>query len=99
MVESKRIRIVTNIDYGIDIEYNEDIVAVHFPYFNKFTKSTYLSIFDDTERFCDFFRVAGYKKLHAAVDHDNIKIKKLLKKLSFTRVGISGDLDIFEKEN
>lgn len=99
MVESKRIRIVDNIDYGIDIEYNKDILAVHFPYFYKFTKDTYLSLLNDTERFCDFFKAAGYKKLHAAVDHDNVKIKKLLKKLSFTRVAISGDMDIFEREN
>ena len=99
MEESRRIRIVNHKDYGIDIEYNKDILVVHFPYFNQFTKQTYLDLVEDTERFCHFFKVAGYTKLHAAVDMDNIKIKKLLKKLLFTRVGIAGDLDVFEKEN
>lgn len=99
MVESSRIRIISNSDYGIDLEYSEDLVIVHFPYCNKFTKNTYLSMLIDLDRFTHFLKTAGYEKLYASVYHDDLKVKKLLKKLLFTRFSISDDMDIFERKN
>ena len=99
MEESRRIRMVTNEDYGFDIEYGKGIIVVHIAYLKKFHKGTFNSMAYDLERFSHFFKATGYDKLHSVTETDNVKLKRLLKKFNFVRIGIAGDLDIFEREN
>jgi RimJ/RimL family protein N-acetyltransferase len=43
----------------------------------------------------DFFKTVGYTKIHAAVDFNNTKINKLLKKLNFRVIGKAENLNIW----
>lgn len=99
MVESKRIRILNTEDYYVEIEYNEDIIAVHLPWIRVLNKKVYKELKEALVNYSDFFRTIGKAKVYAAVNTDDIKIKKFLKNLGFVRVGISGDLDVYEREN
>lgn len=99
MVESKRIRLFNTDTFGVDIEYAPNMLIIHLPWLEVFNKKTYRDMVEALEKYSDLFRVIGQSKLYAAVDTNNTKIKKLLTKLKFTRIGISGDLDVYEKEN
>jgi hypothetical protein len=98
MVESNRIRLFNRQNFGIDVEYNKEVIVIHLPWITKFSVSTFKEMKQDLKEFSHFFNTVGYSKLYAAVDTNDIKIKTLLKKLGFTRTAISGDVDVYEKE-
>jgi len=99
MVESNRIRILETEDYHVEIEYNSEVIAVHLPWIKVLNKKVYKELAKALKDYSAFFRVLGKEKLYAAVDTNDIKIKRFLKKLGFVRVGISGELDVYEREN
>lgn len=99
MEESKRIRLFNTEDFGVDIEYNSEMIAVHLPWIKNFNIKVYKDMVEALEKYSDLFRTIGQAKVYTALDQNNIKQKKLLKKLGFIRVGISGDLDIYERNN
>lgn len=98
MVESRRIRLFDRQNFGIDLEYNKDVIILHLPWLTKFTAGTFKEMVKLLAEFSVFFKTIGKDKLYAAVETNDVKIKNLLKKLGFKRTNISGDLDIFEKE-
>jgi len=98
MVESNRIRLFDRQNFSIDIEYTKDIFILHLPLLRKFTAETFKEMLGLLAEFSLFAKTIGKESLYAAVDSNNVKMKKLLKKLGFTRTGIAGDLDVFEKE-
>lgn len=95
---SKRLRVVERQDYAVDLEYSQDYIIIHLPYVWKFNRSVYVDMLFTLEDFSSFFKTAGYQHLYAAVDEHNIKIRRLLVKLGFTRKGLSGNLTVYEKE-
>lgn len=99
MVESNRIRILETEDYYVEIEYSSEVIAVHLPWIRVLNKKVYKELTKALKEYSTFFRVLGKEKLYAAVDTNDIKIKRFLKKLGFVRVGISGELDVYEREN
>lgn len=98
MVESKRIRILDTEDYVVELEYTEDLLAIHLPWFKQLNKKVFRELSDALKSYSTFFKTIGKESVFAIVNTDNIKIKKFLKCFGFVRVGISGDSDIFEKE-
>lgn len=98
MVESKTIRFIEKVDYAIDLEYNSEYVLVHLPRVSRFTKETLKDMLTTLDQFSTFFRTIGVERLFAAVDQDDTKVKKLLRRVGFVRTKINGNFDIFEKE-
>lgn len=98
MEESKRIRFIDRPDFGVDVEYTKELIILHLPWVSKFTGKVLKEMLYLLEEYGKFFSTIGFQKLYAAVDTNDIKIKRLLKRLGFKRVGIDNDLDVFEKE-
>lgn len=99
MAESKRFRLFNTDNFGVDLEYSKDYVIIHLPWLDSFTIKAYKDMLVALEDYSEFFKAMGQDKLYAAVDTNNTKIKRLLTKLGFTRVGLDKDLDIYAKEN
>ncbi len=99
MAGSKRIRLFNTEDFGVDLEYNKDFVIIHLPWIDNFNTKVFKDMLIALEDYSDLFKTLGKEKMYAAVDTNNTKIKRLLNKLGFTRVGLNKDLDIYEKEN
>lgn len=99
MAESKRIKVLETENYLVEIEYNSELIGVHLPWIKVLNKKVYRELTQALSSYSDFFKAMGKEKLYAAVDTNDIKIKRFLKKLGFTRVGISGDLDVYERNN
>lgn len=97
-IASNRIVFVEKEDYTIDLEYNEEFLIVHLPRLIRFNKSVLVGMKSDIDRFSHFFKTSGYRHLFAAVDTNNTKIKRLLVRLGFVRVGIHEDDDVYRKE-
>ena len=76
-------------DYSIRLEYNRDYVIVHLPNVNRFTKEVLIDMKKRLSNWLDFFSNLGYNGIWAAVDPDDVKINKLLKKLNFEIEGRS----------
>jgi RimJ/RimL family protein N-acetyltransferase len=95
---SKRLRVVERDDYAVDLEYNEEFLIIHLPYVWKFNKGVFTDMLFTLENFSDFFKVSGFKYLYAAVDMNNLKIRRLLVKLGFKRKANQQDLTVYEKE-
>lgn len=99
MAESKRFRLFNTDTFGVDLEYSKDYLIIHLPWLDSFSIKAYRDMLIALEDYSGFFKTMGQKKLYAAVDTNNTKIKRLLSKLGFVRVGINKDLDVYEREN
>jgi len=94
---SKRIRIFERDNYAVDIEYNKEFLIIHLPYLWKFDKGIYLDMLFASEDLAEFFGTLGYPCIYAAVDSNNLKIKRLLDKLKFKRIAVVQDYDVFKR--
>lgn len=97
-IASKRLRIVERENYAVDLEYSKEFLIIHLPYVWKFNKSVFVDMLLTLEDFSDFFKSTGFKYLYAAVDTDNLKIRRLLVKLGFKRKANQQELTVYEKE-
>jgi hypothetical protein len=92
---SKRLKSVKGSTFEVDLEYSKDYLILHLPYIDKFTKSVYFEMLCMLDDWWDFFRTVGYKEIHAAVDSNNTRINKLLRKLNFRLIGSSKNMNIW----
>jgi len=92
---SKRLKGIQGSNFSVDIEYNKEYVILHLPTVDRFTKNTFFEMQVLLDDLWDFFKTVGYTKIHAAVDFNNTKINKLLKKLNFRVIGKAENLNIW----
>jgi len=92
---SKRLKGVRGSTFEVDLEYNKDYIILHLPSVDKFTKSTLFEMQYLLDDWWDFFQTVGYTEIFAAVDPNNKRINRLLRRLSFKPLGSSDGLRIW----
>ena len=92
---SKRLKGVKGSTFSVDIEYSKEYVILHLPTVDKFTKNTFFEMQFLLDDWWEFFKTVGYTKIHAAVDFNNVKVNKLLRKLNFRVIGRAENLNIW----
>lgn len=92
---SRRLKSVRGSTFAVDLEYNKDYLIIHLPTVEKFTKSTYFEMLYMLDDWWDFFKTVGYVEIHAAVEVNNTRINRLLRKLNFRLIGSSKNMNIW----
>lgn len=95
MSASKSFTAIETPDYSIRLEYNGDYVILHLPNIEKMDKGVFLDMKIRLEDWYNFFTVAGYSGIFAAVDPDNQKIQKLLLMLDFKLKGFADNMNVY----
>ena len=95
MSASKSFTAIETPDYSIRLEYNGDYVILHLPNIEKMDKGVFLDMKLRLEDWYDFFTVAGYGGIFAAVDPNNQKIQKLLLMLDFKLKGFADNMNVY----
>ena len=82
-------------DFGVRLEYDKDYVIFHLPYVNKMTKGVldHMRVF--VGEWYEFFTDLGYNGVFAAVDPNDLKIKKLLAKLNFVYIDDHSGMSVY----
>ena len=92
---SKRLKGIRGSTFSVDVEYNKTFIIVHLPSVDKFTKSTFFEMQYLLDDWWDFFKAVGYTSIHAAVDPNNKKVNKLLRRLRFKKIGTAESLFVW----
>ena len=93
---SKRLKgIYHGSTFVVDVEYSKDYVILHLPVVTKFTKGVYFELLDMMDELWDFFSTIGYDKIYAAVDQNDRKINRLVRKLGFKATGSAHNLVVW----
>ena len=95
MSASKSFTAIETPHYSIRLEYNGDYVILHLPNIEKMDKGVFLDMKFRLEDWYDFFTVAGYAGVFAAVDPENQKIQKLLLMLGFKLKGFADNMNVY----
>lgn len=95
-MQSKRITILNKPEYQVQLEYNEEYIAIHLPVVEKFNKTVYLDFAVMLDELKDFSETFGKSQLFAGLEQGNWKMKKLATKLGFEFLGVGeGDIDVY----
>lgn len=92
---SKRLKGIRASCFSVDLEYSQDYIIIHLPEIDKFDKGVYFEMLYLLEDWWAFFQTAGYNKIYAAVDPNNRKINRLLRKLNFKAVGTADGMRVW----
>lgn len=95
---SNRITLYEHKSYTIEIEYNKDFIIIHLPRVEQFTKAVLIHMVSRLTDYSHFLKTAGYDAVYASVNTNNVRLKKLLSRLGFKRIGIHEDDDVYRKE-
>lgn len=95
---SKRLKGPQGKDFDVVFEYGKDngVVVLHFERIDKFTKDTFLEMKFMLEDWSDFFSSLGTESLYAGIDPDNIKMRRLVKKLGFRYLTDNEGVSLYE---
>jgi hypothetical protein len=85
-VQSKSLNGVKGSCFEIRLEYNPQYMIVHLPVVEKMTRDIFLELKFLLEDWSEFFKMVGYKGIHAVVEPDS-KAEKLAKMLNFELLG------------
>lgn len=96
-IKSKRFRLVETLEYGVDLEYNDDLAILHIPYVSKFNKTILSDMLIKLDELGDFISCVGYSRIHLGIPETNSKTLKLASRLGFEHVGDSQGFCIYEK--
>ena len=97
-INASRNLVINGDGFVVRLEYSSDYVIVHLREIDKFTKDRFRSMQIMLEDWSDFLRAMGQTNLWAAVDKDNIKIKRLLGGLGFQYAGQQDNLTVYKYE-
>lgn len=92
---SKRLKGIHGSTFSVDLEYSKEYIILHLPTVDKFTKEVYFEMLYMLDDWWDFFQTIGYTELHAAVDPNNRKINRLLRKIGFRPIGSANNLTVW----
>ena len=94
-IQSKRLKGVQGKNFEADIEYNENLVAIHLPNIYVMNKDTVLEMREMLKDWNEFFKFVGYKETYAAFDVKDDKMRKLVRLLNFEYVRDNLGFSIF----
>ena len=94
-IQSKRLKGVQGVNFEAEIEYNEDLVAIHLPNIYVMNRDTVLEMREMLKDWNEFFKLVGYEETYAAFDKNNLRMKKLVKLLNFEYVRDNIGFSIF----
>lgn len=80
---SKRLKGVKGKNFEAEIEYNDNLVAIHLPSIKVFNKETLLEMKELLVEWDQFFKTVGYEETYAAFFVSDEKTKKLVNLLGF----------------
>lgn len=92
---SKRLKGIHGSTFTVDLEYSKEYIILHLPTVDKFTKEVYFEMLYMLDDWWDFFQTIGYNAIHVAVDPNNQKINRLLRKLKFKAIGYADNLRVW----
>lgn len=92
---SKRLKGIKGSTFSVDLEYSQDYVIIHLPEIDKFDKGVYFEMLYLLDDWWEFFQTVGYNNIYAAVDPNNRKINRLLRKLEFKAIGTADNMRIW----
>jgi hypothetical protein len=83
--ESTRLKGIRGDTFGVDLEYTEELVFIHFSDIEKFNVSVFRQMRSLLKDWWVFFKIQGYKAIfaHLPNDHQQPKNIRLLTKLGF----------------
>lgn len=82
-IPSKRLKGIKGKDFDVELEYNENIVAIHLPDIRTFTRETLFEMKELLIEWDEFFKTVGYEDTHVAFPISDTKMPKLVKMLGF----------------
>lgn len=92
---SKRFRGIRGSTFSVDVEYSKDYIILHLPEVTTFNKTTFIEMVYLLEDIWELFRTFGYEALYTAVDPNNSKINRLLRKLNFKAIGYADSMRVW----
>jgi len=95
-IQSKRLKGVQGKNFEADIEYNENLVAIHLPNIYVMNKDTVLEMREMLKNWNEFFKFVGYQETHVAFEENNLKMRKLVKLLNFEHIRDYTGFSIFK---
>jgi|TARA_B100000035_G_scaffold193768_1_gene165425 hypothetical protein len=93
--ESTRLKGVKGKNFEADIEYNQNIVAIHLPVIKVMNRETVLEMREMLKHWNQFFKTVGYEETYAAFDIEDDKMKKLVRLLNFEYIRDNLGFSIF----
>ena len=96
MSASKSFTLFETNDYGVRLEYNKDFVIVHLPFTNNMTKRVFQDMEVKLQEWLEFVTTAGYNGIWAAIDPNDLKIRKLVSMLKFKYMGQSDGMLVYK---
>lgn len=94
-IKSKRFTLFASDNYGVDLEYSEDLAILHLPYVYKFDKETYYDMKERFKGLLEFLGTMGYPNVWAAIPPANTLTIKFVKKFGFEYKGSAEGYDVF----
>jgi len=94
-IQSKRLKGVQGKNFKADIEYNENLVAIHLPTIDVMNRDTVLEMREMLKDWNEFFKFVGYEETYAAFEENNHKMIKLVRLLNFEYVRDNLGFSIF----
>jgi len=95
-IGSKRLRLIENADFAVDLEYAEGFFILHLPYVKNFSKSVLKRMLVINQDLKDLAIACGFRGVFAAVPPTDGRINKLLKLLKYEPIGVSDGLIVYE---
>ena len=96
MIASKRLSIIENDDFTLDLEYNEEFAIVHLKNMPKLNKGTLGSLTIKIEDLYEFVTTIGFETLWAGVPEEDKATQKLAKKVGFEHCGAAQGIEVFQ---
>lgn len=93
---SRRMNLVLQPLYQIDLEYTPQYAIVHLPRVDKLTKGVYLEMREKFEEIFFLVDTLGYPALHAAIWQNDTTLARFAEKMGFMKVGSDQGMDIYE---
>lgn len=93
-MKSTRLKGIRGSNFEVDLEYNDQLIFIHLPQLEKFTRGTLIEWKYLLEDWYPFFKTMGYQTLFAAVDPES-RISKVLVLLNFELLAIENGLAIY----
>ena len=89
---------IANFDnYSVRVEYNDDLVLLHLPKVDKFSKETYKDMKEDMSLFGEHLRSQGRGSMWVAVPSGFKTLKKLVERLGFKQQTVLLEHTVYEK--
>jgi hypothetical protein len=95
---AKMIRIIQIEDFDLDLEYEDDFIALHLPRMTRLNKKNYFKLRKVVDELTDLVKTMGYVGLWAALDDDQPLMKKLVIRLGFEYIERNEEMDLFLKQ-